>query len=386
MSEHHNSISPQQGQPGVASLFDLLAVFAKNKKLIFGAPVVTAVLVFGICLVLPPTYRASTLLLPPQQAQSATAALLSQLGGAAGLVAGAAGVKSPADVYIGMLKSRTVADRMISRFDLLKVYDTDSMEKARKKLELNSSINVGKDGLITVTVDDEDRERSASLANAYVDELTKLSRVFAVTEAAQRRLFFERQLEQAKDKLAGAEVELKKGLETKGVVSVDADSRALVETVARMRAQATAKEIKLNSMRAFVTENNQEYRQTQQELNSLRAELNRAEGGREGGAAGAPAKSLGGLENIKTLREVKYQQMLYELLAKQYEAARLDEARDSSVIQTLDPAIAPEKKFAPKPLRLAVIAAFLAFFGALLWVYGRDALARALIEYRGARV
>lgn len=382
MNDTHSSVLAMPGQRGSTSLLDFLAVLARNKKLIFGAPLVAAVLVFGICLVLPPTYRASTLLLPPQQAQSTTAALLSQLGGAAGLVAGAAGMKSPADIYIGMLKSRTVADRMIKRFDLLKVYDTASMEKARKELERNTSINVGKDNLITVTVDDGDRARSAQLANAYVDELTRLTRVFAVTEASQRRLFFERQLEQAKDKLAAAEVQLKQGLETNGVVSVDADSRAMVEMVARLRAQATAKEVQLNAMRAFVTENNPEFRQTQQELQSLRAELNRTEGGREGVVS---SKSLGGLENIKTLREVKYQQMLYELLAKQYEAARLDEAREASVIQTLDPAIAPEKQFAPKPLRMAVIAALLAFFGALTVVSARDALARARREQEGAR-
>jgi len=382
MNDNHSSVLAMPGQRRPTSFLDLLAVFGRNKKLIFGAPLVAAVLVFGICLVLPPTYRASTLLLPPQQAQSTAAALLSQLGSAAGLVAGAAGVKSLADIYIGMLKSRTVADRMIKRFDLLKVYDTDSMEKARKELELNTSINVGKDNLITVSVDDGDKNRSAQIANAYVDELSKLTRVFAVTEASQRRLFFERQLEQAKDKLAAAEVQLKQGLETKGVISVDADSRAMVEMVARLRAQATAKEVQLNSMRAFVTENNPEYRQTQQELQSLRAELNRTESGREGGVS---TKSLGGLENIKTLREVKYQQMLYELLAKQYEAARLDEARDASVIQTLDPAIAPEKQFAPKPMRMAVIAALLAFFGSLMVVYGRDAVARVRREHEGAR-
>ncbi|MFC5461611.1 GumC family protein [Massilia niabensis] len=381
MNDNHSSVLSKHGQHEAVGFSDLLAVFVKNKKLIFGAPLAVAVLVFGICLLLPPTYRASTLLLPPQQAQSATAALLSQLGGAAGLVAGAAGMKNPADVYIGMLKSRTVADRMISRFDLLKVYDTTSMEKARKKLEVNTSVNVGKDGMVTVTVDDGDKARVAQLANGYVDELTKLTRVLAITEAAQRRLFFERQLEQAKEKLAAAEVALKKGLDTKGVVSVDADSRAMVETVARLRAQATAKEIQLNSMRAFVTENNQEYRQTQQELNSLRAELNRVETGRDDVASSVSSKTLGGLENIKTLREVKYQQMLYELLAKQYEAARLDEARDSSVIQTLDPAIVPEKQFSPKPLRMAVIAALLAFFGALTIAYGRDAIARALREH-----
>jgi uncharacterized protein involved in exopolysaccharide biosynthesis len=366
-------------QGGTAGFFDILLVFAKNKKLITGLPVAVGLLTLVVSFALPPTYRATTTILPPQQAQSGAAALLAQLGGAVSAVASASGIKNPGDLYIGMLKSRTISDKLISRFGLLKVYDLTSAEKARKELEKNTSISSGKDGFITVSVEDDDKARSAALANAYIEELTNLNRTLATTEASRRRLFFEQQLEQAKNNLATAEAALKKGIEANGVVSVDAESRALVETMARLRAQVSAKEIQLNALRQFVTENHQDFKQTEQELLSLRAELNRLENGASGDHTG-DGKTPGGLENIKTLRQVKYNQMLYELLAKQYEAARLDEARDASVIQTLDPALPPEKAYSPKPVRLSVIAAIIAFFVALLIAYGRDAISNSMRE------
>lgn len=366
-------------QSGMASLFDILLVFAKNKRLILGFPLVIGLLTLLVSFALPPTYRASITILPPQQAQSGAAALLAQLGGAMSAVASASGIKNPGDLYIGMLKSRTISDKLISRFGLLKVYDLTSLEKARKELEKNTSVSSGKDGFIVVSVEDDDKTRSAALANAYIEELTSLNRTLAVTEASRRRLFFEQQLEQAKNNLASAEVALKKGIEVNGVVSVDAESRALVETMARLRAQVSAKEIQLNALRQFVTENHQEFKQAQQELLSLRAELNKLENGTSVDQMGSE-KIPGGLENIKTLRQVKYNQMLYELLAKQYEAARLDEARDASVIQTLDPAVPPEKAYSPKPVRLAVIAAIIGFFIALSIAYGRNTISRFMCE------
>lgn len=379
MNDKHIDAPIQDDEKNKTGLLDLLFVLSRNKKSIIGFPFVAGFVAFVVSLILPPTYRATATMLPPQQAQMGAAALLAQLGGAAGAVASATGMKNPGDVYIGMLKSRTVADRLVKRFNLLKVYDTASMEKARKELELNTSITSGKEGFITVTVEDGDKARVAMLSNAYVDELTKLTRVLAVTEASQRRLFFEQQLEQAKNNLAAAEAALNKGLAENGVISVDSASRALVETIARLRAQVSVKEIQINAMQSFVTVNNQEFKRAQQELSSLRAELNHLENG--GGAAAASSnKTPGGLENIKTLREVKYQQMLYEMLAKQYEAARLDEARDGSVIQTLDAAIEPEKQYAPKPIRVAVISALLALFAALTLAYAKDAIARALSE------
>jgi uncharacterized protein involved in exopolysaccharide biosynthesis len=333
-----------------------------------------------ISLALPNIYKATTKLLPPQQ-QSGTAALLSQLGGFSGMAAGVAGIKNPNDLYVGMLNSRTVADRIIARFDLKKAYDTDSQERARTQLSGNTVISTGRDGLITIAVEDKDQKRVAQLANAYVEELTKLTRTLAITEAGQRRIFYEHQLELAKNNLANAEMKLKGALDTHGFVSVDVESRGVIETVAKLRAQIAAKEIQINSMQAFVTANNPSYRQAQEELSSLRAQIDKLENGRadvvdqvdkDGKAAG--------LENIRTLRDVKYYQMLYELLAKQYEMAHLDEAKDASVIQVLDPAIEPERKDKPRRALIVLISMALAFVGSIAFAFTSEAKRQAMLN------
>ncbi|WP_035788967.1 Wzz/FepE/Etk N-terminal domain-containing protein [Janthinobacterium sp. CG_23.3] len=361
-------------------LIDLLIVLAKHKKMIIFLPLAVAILALAVSFLLPNIYKANTKILPPQQGQSGAAALLSQLGGVAGAAAGAAGMKNPNDLYVGMLTSRTIADRLIARYDLKKAYATDSQEKARKILEDNTSVVAGKDGLISVEVEGKDKLLVSKLANSYAEELLKLTKVLAVTEAAQRRLFFERQLELSKDNLSKAEMTLKSALDTHGVISVDSDSRAIVETVGRLRAQIAAKEIQLNSMQAFVTPNNHEYKRVQEDLSSLRSEFSKLQNGRPALAGDEmPAgDKQAGLENIKILREVKYHQMLYELLSKQYEVARLDESKDSSIIQVLDMAMEPERKFKPKRLSIVLVSTMLAFFAAIALAFIREAKREAL--------
>jgi uncharacterized protein involved in exopolysaccharide biosynthesis len=365
------------------SLLDLFIVVAKRKKLILGLPAAVAVIVAAVSFVLPETYRASTKLLPPQQNQSGAAALLSQLGGLGGVAASAAGLKNPNDLYVGMLKSRTVADQIIRRFNLNRVYGTPSMEMVRDRLASNTFVSAEKDGLITITCQDQDKKLVAPLANAYVDELLKLTKVLAVTEAAQRRLFFERELEQAKNKLVTSEADLKGALETNGVSNVDTESAAVLATVAQLRARISAKEIELRSMGAFVTPTNPDYRLVEQELASLRAEMSKLQNGTGDGKSDAqPAAKTAGLDNVQRLRDVKYYQMLYALLAKQYEGARLEEARDSSVVQVLDTAIEPERRYAPKRTLLVLLAAFAAFVAAVLWAFILEAKAIAMTQPR----
>jgi uncharacterized protein involved in exopolysaccharide biosynthesis len=370
---------------GEVDLIDALIVLARHKRLVFGLPLITGVIAAIISLCLPSIYSASTKMLPPQQAQSGAAALLSQLGGVAGLAAGAAGIKNPNELYVGMLKSRTIADSLIERFSLRSVYDAKLAEDARLALEANTTISSGKDGMITVTVEDKDRIRVSALANAYVEELSKLTKKMALTEAAQRRVFFEGQLEQAKNNLAAAELKLKKALETHGVTSVDSDSRAVVEVAARLRAQISAKEIQLNSISAFVTPNNPEYRRAQEELNSLRAESVKLENGRGGRLlSNDGTEPQSGLENIKVLRDVKYYQMLYELLAKQYEAARLDEAKDPSIVQVLDRAAEPERRAKPKRTVIVLMTSAMSFFVAIGLAFFAETKRRMLSEPEAA--
>jgi uncharacterized protein involved in exopolysaccharide biosynthesis len=367
-------------------IIDLMIVLAKYKKWILTVPLLVALSAAVVSFVLPNVYKAGTNILPPQQAQSGAAMLLSQLGGMAGAAAGAAGIKNPNDLYVGMLKSRTLADRLIVKFDLKKYYDTTSMEIARRKLETNTNVSSGKDGLITIEVESEDQKMVAKLANAYVDELFQLTKTLAVTEASQRRVFFERQLLLAKNNLANAEVQLKGSLDSGGVASVDTESRAMLETAARVRAQVSAKEIQLNSMRSFLTGNHPDFKRTEEELASLREELRNLESGRVSDPLKKDnaSRNEAAFGNIKLLRDVKYYQMLYELLAKQYEVARLDEAKEPSIIQVLDLAVEPEHKFKPKRFLIVFISTIFALLLTIAFVLALDAKRRMTQSSIGA--
>jgi len=359
------------------SLLDLLITLLKRKKAILLTTVAGAALSVGVSLVLPNVYQASATLLPPQQQQSGAAAMLSQLSGLAGAAGGVPGIKNPSDLYIGMLKSRTIADHIVNRFNLKKVYEVDSQELARSRLAASTDITSGKDGLIVIQVEDRDQKLVADLANAYTGELLDLTKVLAVTEAGQRRVFYERQLSGAKDSLAKAEAALKGNLDTQGVISVETEGKAVLETVARLRAQVSAKEIELNSMRPFVTPTHPDFRRTEEELASLRQELANLQNGRRDGQAAGNADSAQGLENFQHLRDLKYYQTLYELLAKQYEIARLDEAKNPGVVQVLDPAVQPERKFKPKRSLIVIGSTLAAFVLACIWAMVSEIARRA---------
>jgi len=360
------------------SLLDLLIVVAKRKRVVLGIPFAAALVSAAISIFLPNYYTGTTRIMPPQQSASATTALLNQLGGTLGGLAGAAsgalGIRNPSELYVGMLKSRTIADNLIARFDLGKVYDENYISETRKHLASETTISTGRDGIITVEVDDKDPKRAADIANAYIEELKKLTKVLAVTEASQRRLFFEQQLLQAKDSLTAAEIAARQGLQKGGIAQVDAQGRSMIEVTARLRAQISAKEVQLGAMRTFAAEGNPELQRTQQELEALRRELARIEGSSSAGPvrSGDPARASG-LDNLGRLRDVKYYEFLYELLAKQYELAKIDEAKDATIIQVIDSAVQPDRKSKPKRALIVVFVAFLAFIGALVWVFIREA-------------
>lgn len=353
------------------SLLDLLIVLAKHKMLILAFPFAAAVLAAGISLLMPDIYTATTKILPPQQSQSATAAMLAQLGGLASLVGGVGGLKNPNDVYLAMLKSRTVADNLIQRFGLMQRYGTKYPSDARQALAGVARISAGLDNLIVIEVDDKDPKHAADLANAYVDELNKFTGVLAVTEASQRRLFFERQFSQAKDNLAKAEASARQALERGGLVKVDDQGRAMVETTARLRGQITVKEVQIGAMRTFAADRNPDLQLAQQELESMRRELAKIEGA--GGAKVATNGTTGqGMDSLSLLRNVKYHEVIFELLARQYEMAKIDEAKDSAVIQVMDKAIEPDRKSKPVRRNIVLLAALAALFAGILWAFVRE--------------
>jgi uncharacterized protein involved in exopolysaccharide biosynthesis len=276
-----------------------------------------------------------------------------------------------------MLKSSTVADNLIQRFDLNKLYDEQYQSLTRKRLEQETIVSAGKDGIITIQVDDKDPKRAAELANGYVDELFKLTKVLAVTEASQRRLFFERQLEQAKDNLARSEASTRLALQKGGLVLVEGQGRVMAETSARLRAEITVKEIQIGAMRMFASDQNPELQRTQQQLEVLRRELSRIEG--TGGVRTTTQDDVNakGIDNLRLLREMKYNEVTYELLAKQYELAKIDEAKDSAIIQVMDRAIDPDRHSKPKRLLIVFICSLGATLLSIFWALAREAMARA---------
>lgn len=363
------------------SLLDSLIVVAKHKRMIAATTLVAAVLSVVYAFVQPDIYTGTAKVLPPQHSQSTASILLGQLSGLTGLADNSLGLKNPNDLYVGMLKTRTVADNIIARFELQKLYETDTMVETRRALATNTVVVAGRDGLITVEFDDTDPTRAAEVANAYVEELDKLTQSLAITEAAQRRLFFERQLKQAKADLAEAEVALKRTQEETGLIKLDDQGRAIIEAVATLRAQISAKEVELRAMRTFATERNTDYIRVKQQLAGLRAELLKLERAKlpERGNALLTTGNVpeAGLEYLRRIRDVKYYETIFEVLAKQFEAAKIDEANEAAVTQVVDKAVAPDQKSKPKRALIIIGFSGIAGFASLLLAFFLEAGLRA---------
>lgn len=346
---------------------EAITVLVKAWRRTVVAPLAIGVVTLIVTFFIPPTFTANTTIVPPaQQSSSALSALAGQLG-ALGSLAGAAGVagglKNPADQSVAFLKSRNVFDRIIARFDLKTLYGEELLFDTRLQLGKRVVIEPGKkDGLIVISVDDHDPKRAADMANAFVEELRRLNSELAVGEASQRRLFFEEQLKEARAALTKAEQELDE-------VGVSASTlktapQAAVANVAKLKAAITSQEVKIASMRGYVTEDNPDLRQARLELAALQAQL---------AAAGEGTQDTSDRPKYtEKFRAFKYQETLFELMAKQYELARLDEAREGNLIQVLDVAVPPERKSKPKKAQIAMAATVLAGLLACAFTVGEQ--------------
>lgn len=342
-------------------LLDILQVIAENLRLLVFGPLAVGLAALGISFLITPTFTATTTFLPPQQQQSTAAAMLQSLGALSGIAGAASGIKNPADQYVAFAESNSIKDALIERFKLVERYEVDFRDDARRALaEAYVRISAGrKDGLVTIEVDDHDPKFAAELANAHIDELTKLLGRLAVTEAQGRRAFFERELKKTRDGLATAEAALKEtGINES---AIKASPEAAVESVANLMAQVAAKEVQIGAMRNYLTDSAPDFRRAQSELAALRAQLARTEKGVKGGN--------GGSDYVAKYRDFKYYETLFELMAKQYEIARIDESREGAVIQVVDTALPPERKSKPKKALIAVFATLATGFVLLIFVF-----------------
>jgi uncharacterized protein involved in exopolysaccharide biosynthesis len=356
---------------GGIDILDLLIIPLKRKRMIAAITLGVAVAAVVVSFLLPPVFRAETRILPPRQGSSGMASqLMDQLGGVAGILGGALPVKNPNELYVEMLRSRTVLDRIVDRFGLMKTYDVKYREEARKRLlRAFRAQEEKKSGIVLVTIEDRDPIKAADMANAFVEELKALSSGLAVTEAAQRRLFFEEQLKDTKAALGRSEDAVRGFMEKTGALQIDSQTKAVIEGMAHLKAQVAAKEVQLKVLRTFATPQNPDLQKVEEEMRGLKNEVAKLESRGEGGYN--PLMPTGrmpsvGTEYLRKLRDLKYNETLFELLAKQYEIAKLDEARDAAVIQVIDRAVPPERKFRPNRKLILLLSAFVAFFLSIL--------------------
>ena len=361
MADHEQPLS---GDESELTLREFLQPIGERWRAMVAAPFVFGAIAAASSYLITPVFESHTTFLPPQQQQSSAAAALASLGSLAGLAGGGA-VKSPVDQYIGLMQSETVLDRLVDRFKLMQVYDVKYREEGRNALGKRTKINAGKkDGLITVQVEDTDPRRAAEIANQYVQELRGMTSTLAVSEAQQRRVFFENRLQDAKTHLVAAQTALQGSGFDAGAIKTE--PRAAAEAYAKARSDLAAAQVKLETMRASLADTAPQAVQQAALVGALQQQVNTLERSGTDTSSGNP-------DYVGKYREFKYQETLFDLMAKQYELARVDESREGALIQVVDVARPGERRIWPKR---ALIVLSAAFGGTLLLALGLAVAAR----------
>ena len=345
---------------GLVEADEFLVVVLNEWRLLLMGSLAVGIVALGLTFLITPSFTARTSFLPPQQPQSGAASALTSLGGLSSLFGAAIVGRTPADQFVSLLESTTAADRVIDRFGLMKVYDKQLRVDARKQLAKNTRVTAGKkDGIIAIEVDDESPARAAAIANYYVDELRALTNQLSLTEAKQRRVFFEAQLERTRVRLMQAQ----QALQTSGfdLQAMKAEPKAAAESYARVKAEVTSAEARLNSLRQSFTTSAPEVQQAEATIAVLYGQLARIENS---------VSQRDAPDYVGKYREFKYEEALFEQFSRQYELARLDESREG-LLQVIDFAQPPERKSWPKRALLAATATVAGFIALLVWVLGR---------------
>jgi capsule polysaccharide export protein KpsE/RkpR len=328
----------------------------------------------------------TTLLAPGSQQQSTSAAALAALGSLGGMAGGLAG-KTPDELYVSLLKSDTVQRALATKFDLYKRYEVETYEVLRKVIPQYVRVSSDKkSGVITVEVDDKVPQFAADLANAHAAEVTKLLSRLAVSEAQQRRMFFEQQLKDTKENLIKAEQALRQVQEKSGMVVLDKQAEAIIQAVAELKTRIAEREVRLKVLRTGTTAANPDVQLLTSELTALRAELTRMEsstGGVTAGGTGSIDIPVGKLpaaaiDYVRAAREVKFQETMMTSMLRQFEVAKLDEAKEGQSLQPVDVAMPPDRKSKPSRALIVLAATFAALLLSSLFVVWRKY--RALVR------
>jgi uncharacterized protein involved in exopolysaccharide biosynthesis len=365
------------GEQDSIDLAELFRKLRRGKWIILRASLGLALIATAVAYVLPVRYTSTVSFIPPNinssnSLASLVAGQLSTLG--AGDMLG--GVKNPGDLYSGILKSRSIAEELVKRFDLLRVYRVKKESQAEKELASDTGISVDlKSTIVTVDVTAKSPELARDLANGYMDALQETNGRLALSQSSQRRLFFGQQLEKEKNDLADAEVELKKTEEKSGLIAPTGQTEEEIKTIADTQAQIALRQVELAGLRDSATEQNPEVIRLRSEIDDLQSQLARLQrGGSSESSATIPTSKVPEiqLEYVRKDREVKYHEALFDMLSRQYEAARLDEARDAPVLQVLDSASYPDTKSSPRRSYYLLGGLVFGFIAGCIWVLTRE--------------
>lgn len=360
----HSNTAPECAEEEEINLLELLQVIVSRKMLIIKCCAAAFILSVCICLTLPNMYTATAKVLPPQKDSGSgmAAALLSQAGGL-GALAGGLGMGGTSDLYLGILKSRSVSDAVIQRLGLQKQLEKKNSEDTRKAVEGLTKFQAGKDGIITISADYKDPKMAARLANTFVEELERRTVELNLSRAGNERSFLEKRLIVARQELKTAEDEMQHFQEKYKTIKADSQATATIQSIAAIKAQIVTTEVQLAQLRNSMTDESPEVKRTLSALGRLRGQMAALSG--SGGDNAIP--SLGnapgvGVEYVRRLRELKTQEAVVEQLTKQFEVAKINEARDNSSLQVLDTAVTPLRKSKPKRSLIVMLSTVTAFF------------------------
>jgi uncharacterized protein involved in exopolysaccharide biosynthesis len=376
-SEHKN-----QGLTDI-DFSEYLKVIFKNRELI-GYVIGTALIIsIIVSLLLPKMYVATARIMPPPENKHGLSSFLTGVDNPLSGIAGSLiGTQTPASLYVGIMKSRSVADDMNQKFNLKKLYDLKYIEDVYKELASRSTLIISKkDNIISISVKDHDPQRAADMANAYVEMLDKTNRKLNITQGKRKRLFLEERLKEVRNDLGLAEVELKTFQEKYNLVAIEEQAKVAIEGAAEIKGQIIAAQTELEVLKQFGTEKQIEAVMLKAKIEELQKQLEAIENGEIHKQVNPNAKAADintnfyipfkelprlGLQLVRLTREAKIQEKLFELLTSQYEMARIEEAKDLNTIQVLDTAVAPEKKISPKRTRIVITSSFFAFLIAVI--------------------
>lgn len=368
-----NKSQPQEDE---INLLEYVVAILKHKEFIIKTTLAAMFVAGVISLLVPPTYLSETKILPPQSGNSSMAASFAVQMGAMGIPATGLGMKTTNDLYIALLKTRSVVDYVIDKCAFPHQTSTGSRESVRKTLVSGLvARDDKKSGIIIVGFKHSNPQKAADIANAFVEGLQSLNNNLAVTEAGQRRLFFEDQLKSAKENLIKSEENLKSFQQRTGSLKIDDEAKAAIDTVSEMRARISSKEVQLRVMNSYATAQNPDLQRLQDEVSALKTELYKLESGSR--SADNSMSTVGKISSLSTeyfrrMREFKYNEALYEILMRQYSAAKMDESRDSGVVQIIEKAEAPENRISPDRRQIVVKTGMIVFAVSILVVFLRS--------------